>query len=162
MYTILETGVCFLFVRWSVQVGDEGVLLRWCVYSYALRVDCERAGDSLVVVGGNTLKETLSRSRRVPLPLERLWVACESDHPEFRTALGSDPSVLQDLQASGRVQFVSKLEIVFKATRVSEPTYAHAAECVFSTRRAFDAFAQAARTYVLFFFSPYSNSRIAY
>ena len=124
----------------QIEIGAQGILLRWCVHSYAWSVD----GVLGVVVGGDTLKETLGRGRHAPLPLDRLWMACKSDHPEFRDALGSDPSTLQDLQASGRLQFVSKSEIVFKASRISEATYAKAAECVASAQRALDAFAQAA------------------
>ena len=122
----------------QIEIGDGGLLLRWCVYSYAWPEDGPRG----VVVGGDTLKETLSRSRHVPLPLDRLWVACKSDLPEFRDALGSDLSVLQELQASGRLQFVLMSEVIFKASRISESKYARAAECVGYTRHALDAFAQ--------------------
>ena len=54
----------------QIELGAQGVLLRWCVTSYTWSVE---SGESFVL-GGDTLKQTLSGGRHVPLPLDRLWV----------------------------------------------------------------------------------------
>ena len=55
----------------QIEIGDEGVLVRWCVTSYAWPA---MTGGADVTLGGDTLKQTLARGRHVPLPLDRLWV----------------------------------------------------------------------------------------
>ena len=62
----------------------------------------------------------------------------------LRDAVSSEPSVLHELHASGRLQFISQSAIAWKATTVFEPTFTYAAECVANARKALDAFARAA------------------
>ena len=66
--------------------------------------------------------------------------ACERSDPDLRDAISSKPAVLQELHASGRLQFISESTIAWKATTVFEPTYTYAQECVRHARQALEAF----------------------
>ncbi|EGB02294.1 hypothetical protein AURANDRAFT_69013, partial [Aureococcus anophagefferens] len=118
----------------QLDVGADGTLSRWCVYTSSLRPEPS---------------DVLALASQVPLPFERLWLICVKEpagddgaRPRW-PAWAPGPRDRDELEAAGRLQYTSATSFIVKAATVDARAYEDARSAVLVAMNARQRFREA-------------------
>ena len=117
------SDAAFRFPGGAVEFGGAGVALRWCLYSPFGGPDDDQAACAKL-------------ARRAPLPPERLWFAGCCLRGYALPPWLPDAARRGELEAEGRLQYTSDVDVVVKATSVDDGAYARSKARVAALARA--------------------------
>ncbi|KAH8055698.1 hypothetical protein JL722_8041 [Aureococcus anophagefferens] len=118
----------------QLDVGADGTLSRWCVYTSSLRPEPS---------------DVLALASQVPLPFERLWLICVKEpagddgaRPRW-PGWAPGPRDRDELEAAGRLQYTSATSFIVKAATVDARAYEDARSAVLVAMNARQRFREA-------------------
>ncbi|KAK7241986.1 hypothetical protein SO694_0001826 [Aureococcus anophagefferens] len=118
----------------QLDVGADGTLSRWCVYTSSFRPQPS---------------DVLALASQVPLPFERLWLICVKEpagddgaRPRW-PGWAPGPRDRDELEAAGRLQYTSATSFIVKAATVDARAYEDARSAVLVAMNARQRFREA-------------------